>query len=61
MSTAPYFRINSKRAKEILGEIDSAVSKWRSVGAQLGMKKTELDAFADAFEHDEREAAQRVL
>ncbi|MBT3328033.1 MAG: type II toxin-antitoxin system HipA family toxin [Gemmatimonadales bacterium] len=60
MTIAPYFRIKRKRTKEILGEVDSAVGQWRTVGAKLGMKRTELDAFADAFEHDEREAARRV-
>lgn len=59
MSVLPYFRIAAPRAREILGEVERAVSQWRAVGRGLGMSPSELDQFADAFEHDERDAARR--
>ena len=58
MSVLPYFRIAPLRAREILGEVEQAVSQWRDVGRGLGMNARELDQFTDAFEHDEREAAR---
>jgi serine/threonine-protein kinase HipA len=61
MSVAPYFRISSERAKTILAEVESAVAGWRGQGKAIGMTTTELDKFADAFEHKERQAAQRMM
>ncbi len=59
MSVLPYFRIAAPRAREILGAVEQAVSHWRAVGSRLGMSSSELDQFADAFEHGERGAARR--
>lgn len=60
MSVIAYFRIPLKRAKVILGEVEHAVSTWREEGRALGMSEIELEQFADAFEHPEREAARRL-
>lgn len=57
LSVIAYFRIAPKRAKEILQEVERAVSGWRKLGRSLGLTDRELNAFADAFEHSEREAA----
>ena len=59
MSVLPYFRIAPPRAREILGAVEQAVSQWRAVGRGLGMSPSELDQFADAFEHGEHAAARR--
>lgn len=61
MSVIAYFRISRERAREILAEVDSAVATWREEGRAMGMTVDELEAFADAFEHDERRAAQAVM
>jgi serine/threonine-protein kinase HipA len=61
MSVTPYFRISSTRAKDILFEVERAVAAWRDEGRAIGMTAIELDQFADAFEHAEREAARRVM
>jgi serine/threonine-protein kinase HipA len=58
MSVLPYFRIAPPRARQILREVEQAVSQWRYVGRGLGMTTQELDQFADAFEHEERAAAR---
>ncbi|OYW25063.1 MAG: hypothetical protein B7Z44_19720 [Caulobacter sp. 12-67-6] len=58
MSVLPYFRIPAVRAREILGEVERAVSQWRAVGRGLGMNTAELEQFAEAFEHDQRAAAR---
>jgi serine/threonine-protein kinase HipA len=60
MSVTAYFRIPARRAKVILREVADAVATWRKVGRKLGMSKTELDSFAEAFEHPELKAAQKT-
>ncbi|MFG1314648.1 type II toxin-antitoxin system HipA family toxin [Xanthobacter autotrophicus] len=61
MSVTAYFRIASARAKAILAEVEAAVTTWREEGLALGMTSEDLASFADAFEHDERQAAKAVL
>jgi serine/threonine-protein kinase HipA len=61
LSVLPYFRISRGQANEILRRIDRALSQWRKIGLALGMTKQELDQFADAFEHPEREAARQAV
>ena len=61
LSVIAYFRIPPARAREILGEIEHAVSGWRDTGQALGMTNRELDQFADAFEHPERKAARQAM
>lgn len=60
LSAAPYFAISLSRARAILCEVEQAVGTWREVGRDVGMTDLELDQYADAFEHDERAAAQAV-
>src|SRR5438874_239797 len=61
LSVLAYFQISRARAKEILGRIERTLSKWREAGAALGMTHQELDQFADAFEHPEREATRKTI
>ena len=61
LSARSYFRIAPQRSKEILREVEKAVSKWREVGKRLGMTARELESFADAFEHQERKSAQKAM
>ena len=60
LSVLPYFRISRARAKEILGRVERALSRWHEAGLALGMTNQELDQFAEAFEHPEREAARKA-
>ena len=61
MSIAPYCRLALKEAVNILAEVESATSRWREVGRELGMTTHELDQYADAFEHPERKTAQATI
>jgi serine/threonine-protein kinase HipA len=61
LSVVAYFRIPAQRAKEILGKIESALSRCRKGGKALGMAEREIEQFADAFEHSERKAARRAV
>jgi len=58
MSVIAYFRLSRSRAKEILRDVEQAVAGWREAGRALGMSNRELDDYAAAFEHPERQAAQ---
>jgi serine/threonine-protein kinase HipA len=60
MSVTDYFRIPPARARSIPREVGRAVARWRSVGKELGLTKVELEQFADAFEHEESEAARKA-
>lgn len=60
LTVIAYFRIPRAHANRILSRIEIAVSRWRQNGIALGMTEKELDQFADAFEHPEREAARRI-
>ena len=60
LSVAAYFKVRRARAKEILARVESAVARWRDEGRSIGMSDAELEPFAPAFEHSEREAARRV-
>jgi serine/threonine-protein kinase HipA len=47
--SGPYFGLSDEQAKDIIAEVQKAVSTWRETGAGLGMSQRELDEFADAF------------
>jgi serine/threonine-protein kinase HipA len=49
-SVAPYFRISPARAKEIISQINEAVSDWRRTASELGISRTEQNDMANAFE-----------
>jgi serine/threonine-protein kinase HipA len=61
ISVIPYFRISGSRAKKILNEVETVVARWRDQARELGMSATELDQYADAFEHAERAAVRRFI
>jgi serine/threonine-protein kinase HipA len=61
LSVLPYFRISRGRANEILKRIERSLSQWRKAGAALSMADRELDQFAGAFEHSEREAVRKAI
>lgn len=60
LSVTAYFRISAGRAKQIVGEVEAAVAQWKEVGRGLDMTPADLEKFEPAFEHKERDAAQRV-
>ena len=58
LSVAPYFKIQKARAKEMVAHVEHVVAGWRDEGRSIGMTDAELEPFAPAFEHSEREAAR---
>jgi len=61
MSIAPYCRIDHATAVRILSDVEQATRRWRQVGQAIGMSARELDPFADAFEHRERDVARKIV
>jgi serine/threonine-protein kinase HipA len=60
MAVAAYFKLDKQDAVQIVAEVERTVSTWRVTGRKLGMSATELEQFADAFEHPEREVARSI-
>jgi serine/threonine-protein kinase HipA len=61
MAVAAYFQLDKEAAVKILSEVERTISTWRVRGRELGMSAAELEQFADAFEHREREVAQAIV
>jgi len=49
LNVAPYFRLESKKARRILAEVRAAVSEWRKVAGDCGIARSEQDAMEIAF------------
>jgi serine/threonine-protein kinase HipA len=61
MAVSAYFKLDKAVAVKILEEVERTVSNWRVRGRELGMSAAELEQFADAFEHREREVARSIV
>lgn len=53
-SVAEYFGLDTASAKQISAEVDQAVATWAVEAKQLGIKKSEIQQMASAFEHQDR-------
>ena len=51
IEVAEYFRINSRKANEIISHITSVVEEWRSAANDIGINKTEQEIMSGAFKH----------
>jgi serine/threonine-protein kinase HipA len=63
LNMAGYFHLGSVQAHAVLAEVVDAVLGWRTVGAHpsIGLTPRALDAFEDAFEHEQMRDALREL
>jgi serine/threonine-protein kinase HipA len=61
MAVAPYFGLAKNDALQTLAQVERAVATWHTRARELGMSPAELEQFADAFEHREREVAKTIL
>lgn len=55
-----YFALSLREARNIIKEVVIATSTWRSTAKKLGVRPTEIDRMASAFEHSVREEALRL-
>lgn len=63
LGRASYFGLDHQQALAVLGEVHAAVSNWRQVALSpdIGMRATELDDFAPAFEHEQMQLAGALV
>lgn len=61
LEASTIFGLSKKSALEILRTVEDALATWRDHARTLGMTDTEIDAFEEAFEHEERVAAARAI
>jgi serine/threonine-protein kinase HipA len=63
LARAPYFALDKAQALAVLGEVHAAVANWRRVALseEVGLRASDLDDFAPAFEHEQMEAAAALL
>ena len=50
---APYFRISTKRMKEIVDAVKRSVGRWNVLAEKLGISKRERGVMAKAFRYEE--------
>lgn len=50
LEVAPYFRLTTERAHELLAEVRAATDRWPTVARRVGLSRTEIDAMALAFD-----------
>ncbi len=60
MDVAPHFRLDSDRARQVLGEVSNATSRWRTTAAQGGLGRAAVEQMAPAFEHSQADHARRL-
>lgn len=63
LAACSYFALSRPQALLILAEVLDAVLQWRQVALthEVGLTTEELEAFEDAFEHDQTEGAREAL
>lgn len=59
LSVGAYFALNDFKARKIANEVGSAVKRWRAMAAKMGIKDSEIDRMASAFEHKDLALATR--
>jgi serine/threonine-protein kinase HipA len=59
MEVAGYFELEESKARTIAAQVGKAVLRWQTEAARLGLKKTEIDRMASAFEHKDLKLALR--
>ncbi len=51
LQVAEYFGIDAKAARRIAKKVGKSVASWRKVARRLGLRASEIDRMASAFEH----------
>lgn len=63
LARASYFALDEEQALAVLGDVHAAVANWRQVArsSEVGLRATELNDFAPAFEHEQMDVAAALL
>ncbi|HVA43084.1 MAG TPA: type II toxin-antitoxin system HipA family toxin [Acidimicrobiales bacterium] len=57
---AAEFGLNEADARRIAAEVEAATRQWRGAAAELGLRRSEIDLMAAAFDTPERQVAQGI-
>jgi serine/threonine-protein kinase HipA len=57
LSSAEYFSLALKDARQIVSEIARIIARWRQVAAEAGAANSEIQRMASAFEHNDLQRA----
>lgn len=57
LSVAEYFEVDATVARGVAKQVGRVVTQWRTTATAAGIKKTELDRMASAFEHKDLDMA----
>lgn len=57
MGSAEYFRLDDAQARQIAGEVASAVSQWQHLAHRVGLSSGDLSHMESAFDHGDIELA----
>jgi len=60
LSVSGYFRLSLAEARSEIASVRDATSRWRNEAANLNLPQREMDLMADAFETDQRRAANNI-
>jgi serine/threonine-protein kinase HipA len=60
LSVSGYFRLTLAEARSEVTAVSDATSRWRSEAADLKLPRREIDLMAEAFETDQRRAANAI-
>jgi serine/threonine-protein kinase HipA len=58
LEVAEYFELDVTEARRIAAQVAKATGTWRREAAKFGLRKTEIERMASAFEHADLKAAQ---
>ncbi len=63
LAEAARFELGADEAKKVLAQVVAAVGRWQEVARSpiIGMVAAELETFAPAFEHSERDEARALV
>jgi serine/threonine-protein kinase HipA len=59
LEVASHFGVKPDKAKSMIREVGTAVSRWRKVAAATGLSNSESERMASAFEHEDLDTAVR--
>jgi len=54
-----YFELNAGVARRVAKQVGRVAALWRTMATAAGIKKTELDRMASAFEHKDLDKASK--
>lgn len=60
LEVAPNFGLDPASARAAVGEVARATAPWRETAKELGLTNAEASRMASAFEHGDRELAERI-